>query len=109
MSVYPVSNSEDGAVAGYAASNSVSADTDADDAADLIDVATEAGANQVSGPGMSSRNAEELYRQALAKAVGEARERAQVLAKAPGAASVRSPRSSRAPPRAAPLRRARSR
>jgi uncharacterized protein len=84
VSVYPVSSSDDGSVDGYSASNSVSATVDADDAAALIDVATEAGANQVSGPGMSASNAEELYRQALAKAVGDARERAQVLAKAAG-------------------------
>ena len=58
--------------------------SDVGDAAGLIDAAVEAGANQVSGPGMSSSNAEELYRQALAKAVAEARERAQVLAKAAG-------------------------
>ena len=84
VSVYPVSNSEDGSVDGFSASNSVSATVDADDAAALIDAAAEAGANQISGPGMSASNAEELYRQALAKAVGEARERAQVLAKAAG-------------------------
>lgn len=83
VSVYPYSR-EDGTIDGYAASNSVSAVSDVGDAAALIDAAAEAGANQVSGPGMSSSNAEELYRQALAKAVAEARERAQVLAKAAG-------------------------
>jgi uncharacterized protein YggE len=83
VSVYPVTG-EDGAIEGYSASNSVSAVSDVADAPGLLDAAVEAGANQVSGPGMSSSNAEELYRQALAKAVGEARERAQVLAKAAG-------------------------
>jgi len=83
VSVYPVSG-ENGAIDGYSASNSVSAVSDVADAPDLIDSAVEAGANQVSGPGMSSSNAEELYRQALANAIGEARERAQVLAKAAG-------------------------
>jgi uncharacterized protein len=47
-------------------------------------VAAEAGANQISGPGMSSSNAEELYRRALTDAVAEARERAEVLARAAG-------------------------
>jgi uncharacterized protein len=84
VSVYPVSNGEDGSITAYNASNSVSAVTDADEAADLIDAATEAGANQVSGPGLSSSNTEELYRKALANAVEEARERALVLAKASG-------------------------
>jgi hypothetical protein len=83
VSVYPYSR-EDGSIDGYSASSSVSAVSDVGDAAALIDAAVEAGANQVSGPGMSSSNAEELYRQALAKAVAEARERAQVLAKAAG-------------------------
>lgn len=83
VSVYRVTR-DDGGVDGYSASNSVSAVSDVGDAAGLIDAAVEAGANQVSGPGLSSSNAEELYRQALAKAVAEARERAQVLAKAAG-------------------------
>ena len=83
VSVYPVTN-DTGAVDGYAASNSVSATSDVDDAAALIDAAAEAGANQISGPGLSSSNAEALYRQALGKAVAEARARAEVLAKAAG-------------------------
>jgi uncharacterized protein len=83
VSVYPVSG-ESGTITGYSASNSVSAVSDVDDAAALIDAAAGAGANQISGPGLSSRNAEELYRQALAEAVEQARERAQVLAKAAG-------------------------
>jgi uncharacterized protein len=83
VSVYPTS-SEDGSIDGYSASNSVSAITDVGDAAVLIDVAAEAGANQISGPGMSSSNAEELYRRALTDAVAEARERAEVLARAAG-------------------------
>ena len=83
VSVYPVTN-DMGAVDGYAASNSVSATANIDDAAGLIDAAAEAGANQISGPGLSSSNAEALYRQALGKAVAEARARAEVLAKAAG-------------------------
>jgi uncharacterized protein YggE len=83
VSVYPVSR-DDGGVDGYSASNSVSAVSDVGDAASLIDAAVEAGANSISGPGLSSSNAEELYRQALGKAIAEARARAQVLAKAAG-------------------------
>ena len=83
VSVYPVSR-DDGGVDGYSASNSVSAVSDVDDAASLIDAAVEAGANSISGPGLSSSSSEELYREALAKAVDGARERAQVLAKAAG-------------------------
>jgi uncharacterized protein YggE len=58
--------------------------SDIADAAALIDAAAEAGANQISGPGLSSSNADELYRKALAKAVDDARLRAEALAKAAG-------------------------
>jgi uncharacterized protein YggE len=71
-------------VTGYVASNSVSAVSDVADAPALIDAATEAGANQVSGPGLSSSNAEALHRQALGKAVADARLDAEALAKAAG-------------------------
>ncbi len=83
VSVYPYTD-DSGQVDGYAASNSVSAVSDIDDAPALIDAAAEAGANQISGPGLSSSNAEALYRQALAKAVDDARLNAEVLAKAAG-------------------------
>jgi uncharacterized protein len=83
VSVYPYTD-ENGDVNGYAASNSVSAVSDVDDAPALIDAAAEAGANQISGPGFSSSSAEALYRQALAKAVADARLNAEVLAKAAG-------------------------
>jgi uncharacterized protein YggE len=83
VSVYPYSG-ENGNVEGYTASNSVSAVSDVDDAAALIDAAAEAGANQISGPRMSSSNAEALHRQALAKAVADARLNAEALAKAAG-------------------------
>ena len=58
--------------------------SDVGDAPVLIDAAAEAGANQISGPGLSSSNAEALYRQALANAVAEARLNAEALAKAAG-------------------------
>ena len=83
VSVYPYTD-ETGAVTGYSASNSVSAVSDVADAPALIDAATEAGANNVSGPGLSSTDADALYRQALAKAVAEARLDAEALAKAAG-------------------------
>ena len=83
VSVYPVTD-ETSQVREYAASNSVSAVSDVDDAPALIDAAAEAGANQISGPGLSSSNVEALYRQALAKAIADARLNAEVLAKAAG-------------------------
>jgi uncharacterized protein YggE len=83
VSVYPYTSSN-GTVEGYVASNSVSAKSTVTEAAALIDAATEAGANQLSGPGLTSSASETLYRQALADAVGQARARAEVLAKAAG-------------------------
>jgi uncharacterized protein len=83
VSVYP-SSGDDGRVDGYSASNSVSAVADVEDAPGVLDAAVGAGANDVSGPGLSSSDAEALYRQALAKAVDDARLRAETLAKASG-------------------------
>jgi uncharacterized protein YggE len=75
---------EDGP-AGYVATNTVSASIDIAGTGDLIDAATEAGANQVSGPSMTIDDEEDLYRKALQAAVKQARERAEVLAEASGA------------------------
>ena len=83
-------------VNGYSASNSVSAVSDVADAPALIDAAAEAGANQISGPGLSSSNAEALYRQALAKAVDEARLMPRRSPRPRAVRSARSRRSSRA-------------
>jgi uncharacterized protein YggE len=83
VAVYPYT-SETGALQGYVASNSVTAVSDVEDAPALIDAAAEAGANQVSGPGLSASNADALYRQALGRSVDDARARAEVLAKASG-------------------------
>ena len=69
---------------GFVASNVASAQTSLDGAGALIDAAVAAGANTVYGPSLSRSDADELYRQALAKAVDDAKERAAVLAKAAG-------------------------
>ena len=69
---------------GFVASNVASAETSLDGAGALIDAAVDAGANTVYGPSLSRSDAEELYRDALEKAVADAKERAEVLAKAAG-------------------------
>jgi uncharacterized protein len=69
---------------GFVASNVASAETTLDGAGGLIDAAVAAGANTVYGPSLSRSDADELYRQALANAVDDAKERAAVLAKAAG-------------------------
>src|SRR5262249_15432810 len=53
-------------------------------AGDLIDAGTAAGANDVSGPGLTESDSDRLYRQALAAAVSDARARAESLARAAG-------------------------
>ena len=69
---------------GFVASNVASAQTSLDGAGALIDAAVAAGANTIYGPSLSRSDADALYRQALAKAVDDAKERAAVLAKAAG-------------------------
>jgi uncharacterized protein len=83
VSVWPVSG-EGGSIVGYSASNSVSATVEVARAGDLIDAATGAGANDVSGPELRASDADRLERRALAAAVADARSRAEALAKASG-------------------------
>jgi len=69
---------------GFVASNVASALTTLGNAGALIDAAVAAGANTVYGPSLSRSDADELYKQALTKAVDDARERAEILAEAAG-------------------------
>jgi hypothetical protein len=83
VSVWP--RSEDGnAVAGYTASNSVSATVAVAKAGDLVDAASAAGANQIWGPQLSRSDQEALHRQAYDTAVANARANARALADAAG-------------------------
>jgi len=83
VSVWPVSE-EGSTISGYSASNTVSATIGIARAGDLVDAATAAGANDVSGPELSRSDADRVFRQALAAAVANARSRADALAKAAG-------------------------
>jgi uncharacterized protein len=70
---------------GFSATNSVSATVrPIARAGAVIDAAVAAGANQVSGPSLSSGDQTALYRQALKSAVENARATAQALASASG-------------------------
>jgi len=73
-----------GQVTGYVADNSVSAKSKIADTGALIDAAVGAGANTVSGPSLGVSDSDALYRDALGKAVADARARAEALAKAGG-------------------------
>jgi uncharacterized protein YggE len=68
---------------GFVATNTVSATIkELAKAGAVIDAAVNAGANQVYGPSLSRGDQDELYRQALKAAVGNARANAQALASA---------------------------
>jgi len=75
---------EQGQPNGFVATNVASATTSLDAAGALIDAAVDAGANTVYGPSLERSDAEKLYREALTKAVADAKERAAVLAEAAG-------------------------
>lgn len=72
-------------ILGYDASNTVTVDVRALGAAGaLIDAAVKAGANEVNGPTLFRSDGAALARQALGRAVADARENAQALAVAAG-------------------------
>jgi uncharacterized protein YggE len=75
---------QNGRPSGFVASNIASAETTLDGAGALIDAAVAAGANTIYGPSLSRSDADALYRQALTKAVDDAKSRAEILAKATG-------------------------
>jgi uncharacterized protein YggE len=83
VSLYP-QTSPQGQVTAYVADNSVSAKTKIAAAGALIDAAVAAGANTVSGPTLDVSDRDARYRDALAKAVDDARAKAEALAKAGG-------------------------
>lgn len=75
---------EQGRPNGFVAANVASAETSLSGAGALIDAAVAAGANTIYGPSLSRSDADALYRQALEKAVADARDRAALLARAAG-------------------------
>jgi uncharacterized protein YggE len=83
VSLYPQTDPQ-GQVTGYVADNSVSASTKIADTGALIDAAVGAGANTVGGPTLSVSDRDARYRDALGKALADARLKAEALAKAGG-------------------------
>ena len=73
-----------GDVTAYVADNTVSAKAKIAGAGALIDAAVAAGANTVSGPSLGVSDRDARYRDALGKAVADARLKAEALAKAGG-------------------------
>jgi len=77
--------SQDGTtIVGYVASNSVTVRTGLDRAGQIVDAAVRAGANGVSGPNLDVSDQSTLYRDALHKAVDDAKLKAQSIAAAAG-------------------------
>jgi uncharacterized protein YggE len=83
VSLYP-QTSPQGEVTAYVADNTVSAKAKIAGAGALIDAAVAAGANTVSGPSLGVSDRDARYREALGKAVADARLKAEALAKAGG-------------------------
>jgi len=83
VSLYPQQNDQ-GQVTAFVADDSVSAKTKIAGAGALVDAAVGAGANTVSGPTLSISDRDARYREALGRAVGDARAKAEALAKAGG-------------------------
>ncbi len=85
ISLYPNTGPNGSTVTGYTASNSVSVKVHAiADAGTVLDAATGAGANQVSGPTLVSSKQHQVYADALASAYADAKARAQAIADASG-------------------------
>jgi uncharacterized protein YggE len=83
VSLYPTTDQQ-GKVTGYTAQNTVSAKAKIAAAGALIDAAVGAGANTVDGPSLTLSDQDALYRDALKKAVQDARAKALALADAGG-------------------------
>jgi uncharacterized protein YggE len=91
-------------ITGYSASNSVSAVVRGlSDVGDVIDAAVAAGANNVNGPSLSRDDQDKLYRDALEKAVANARDKANALASAAGVSLGKIRSLSESPENAGPI------
>ena len=84
VSLQPQTSQDGTTIIGYVASNSVTVKTPLAGAGAIIDAAVGAGANGVSGPSLDVSDQSSLYRDALHKAVDDAKLKAQALADAAG-------------------------
>jgi uncharacterized protein len=84
VSLNPQTSQDGNTIVGYAASNSVTVRTGLASAGAVVDAAVGAGANGVSGPSLDVSDQSALYRDALHKAVDDAKLKAQSLADAAG-------------------------
>lgn len=84
VSLWPQTSSEGTRITGYQASNSVQVTAGLGRSGALVDAAVRAGANNVDGPNLDTADKASLYGQALKKAIGDARTKAQALADGAG-------------------------
>ena len=84
VSLWPQTSSDGQTITGYQASNDVTVTTSVDKAGPLVDAATNAGANNVSGPNLSVGDQSQYYAQALKAAVQDAQTQAKAIADAAG-------------------------
>jgi uncharacterized protein YggE len=84
VSLWPQTSSDGTRITGYQASNSVQVTAGLGRSGALVDAAVRAGANTVDGPNLDTADKASLYGQALKKAVGDARTKAQALADGAG-------------------------
>src|SRR5262249_10952277 len=81
----PRYSNEGSVVTGYTVPNSVSATLhDLARSGAIVDATVAAGANQVSGPGLTRLEQSSLYRSALRSAIADARSKAQAIAREAG-------------------------
>jgi uncharacterized protein YggE len=85
VSLSPVTSDDGTQVVSYTASNSVQGRIALAKAGALVDAAVAAGADTVYGPSLDRSDRQELYAEALKRAVADARTRAEALADAAGA------------------------
>jgi uncharacterized protein len=84
VSLMPQTSQDGTTIVGYAAQNSVTVRTALGSAGTIVDAAVGAGANGVSGPSLDVSDQSTLYRDALHKAIDDAKLKAQSLADAAG-------------------------
>ena len=84
VSLMPQSSQDGTTIVGYVASNGVTVRTPLANAGKIVDAAVGAGANGVSGPSLDVSDQDALYRDALHKAVDDAKLKGQSLADAAG-------------------------
>jgi uncharacterized protein len=83
VSLYPQSD-EKGTTTGFVAQNTVTARSSIAASGRLVDAAVAAGANTVEGPSLERSDRDALYREALKKALADAKAKAEALAEAGG-------------------------